>query len=458
MGPLLEAARFISEARDSLPVPQASPEVRLVTTGVPDTRSPGPTTTTSAIYPDLDPARLEGGIARPGSTTLPLRCAAEGTAAKCVRVLAGPFVLTDVHPAAPCAQKLLIAIVDPNGELGSPRWAVTGIGNAIAMHGARVGVRDGEVLVAGVSSVGMDRDARCSIAWNGFRLSLPAPVRELPIALAPPAALSTRPPATPVAIAPKSFEPVAVLPLPSSAPPAAPAHADAVPAPAPSPPAAIGATVTTEALLSARPPAPAPIASIPSTSQPTASVVAQRVVTAGVPATASTTSPPALVDVDSSSATFPSTSLPSSTPAITVPVPPAPVAQAPIVSAVAPPASTTQASGTSDRSVQHATASIGDSSAPRTPTRSQQAQELVSDGERLLASGKFSLAVERFDAALELRPEARVASASYRGLGNTYEKLGNYRRAAHNFKMYLSFCPTEERPLIKKRIESLDHD
>jgi len=111
--------------------------------------------------------RIEGGVAAPGSSQNRIPCG-DG-AGYCVKVVDGPFVVTDLHVAPGCPTDL-IAMASA-AEVS--RWTIpTPAGAPLSIHGARLAVRQGEVLLVGAqasTAARLSADQRCAVVWSGFR-------------------------------------------------------------------------------------------------------------------------------------------------------------------------------------------------------------------------------------------------------------------------------------------------
>lgn len=170
MGPILEVANILQQAppRPGPPGLQPGYDPRMAApppqpaAPVPPAPPPGPAITLTA---DTDLSRLEGGQSIPASDPGKVPCGAGygAGAGYCVRVIIGPFVVTDLGASAGCPHELFASA----GQPGAPRWMVV---NPVA-HGSRLVVKQGELLTLGAiaaSESKLVKDARCSISWSGF--------------------------------------------------------------------------------------------------------------------------------------------------------------------------------------------------------------------------------------------------------------------------------------------------
>lgn len=85
----------------------------------------------------------------------------------CLRVIPGPFVVTDVHVSAGCPDDVFVR----GGSVEKSRWTIAGpAGSLLSVHGARLSVRAGEALFVGVQATTgkLSADPRCAVTWGGF--------------------------------------------------------------------------------------------------------------------------------------------------------------------------------------------------------------------------------------------------------------------------------------------------
>lgn len=139
--------------------------------GSPDAPSKPSRREIAVVTAETDPARLDGGVASPGTSPGKVPCGAlfGAGSAFCVKAIEGPFVVTDLKMLPGCPNELFIAA----GSSTSPRWALLGTSAApLAVHGSRLVVKAGEFLFVGAQAAKPEKistDARCSILWSGFR-------------------------------------------------------------------------------------------------------------------------------------------------------------------------------------------------------------------------------------------------------------------------------------------------
>jgi hypothetical protein len=78
-------------------------------------------------------------------------------------------VVTDLRTSPGCPNDLFVAA----GSSTSPRWALSSPSSApLALHGARLVVKQGEFLFVGAEATGsakISAEPRCSVLWSGFR-------------------------------------------------------------------------------------------------------------------------------------------------------------------------------------------------------------------------------------------------------------------------------------------------
>jgi hypothetical protein len=123
------------------------------------------------ITAETDPARLDGGVAAPGSSPAKVPCGGlfGAGAAYCIKATEGPFVVTDIKVVPGCPNELFVAA----GSSTSPRWALLSSPAApLSVHGGRLFVKPGEFLFVGAQAPKIEKvttDARCAVVWSGFR-------------------------------------------------------------------------------------------------------------------------------------------------------------------------------------------------------------------------------------------------------------------------------------------------
>lgn len=123
------------------------------------------------ITAETDPARLEGGVASPGTSPAKVPCGGlfGAGAAYCIKATEGPFVVTDIKVVPGCPNELFVAA----GSSTSPRWALLSTsGSPLAVHGGRLFVKAREFLFVGAQAPKIEKvstDARCAVVWSGFR-------------------------------------------------------------------------------------------------------------------------------------------------------------------------------------------------------------------------------------------------------------------------------------------------
>jgi hypothetical protein len=115
--------------------------------------------------------RFEGGVVAPSINQGRVACGATlgQDAAFCVKVLDGPFVVTDLDAPAGCPNDLVVMAAGPQ----TVRWSL-GVGGSApaAVHGARLAIKTGEALFIGArapTEAKLSADRRCAVIWNGFR-------------------------------------------------------------------------------------------------------------------------------------------------------------------------------------------------------------------------------------------------------------------------------------------------
>lgn len=123
------------------------------------------------ITAETDPARLDGGVASPGTSPAKVPCGGlfGAGAAYCIKATEGPFVVTDIKVVPGCPNELFVAA----GSSTAPRWALLSTsGSPLAIHGGRFFVKAGEFLFVGAQAPKIEKistDARCAVVWGGFR-------------------------------------------------------------------------------------------------------------------------------------------------------------------------------------------------------------------------------------------------------------------------------------------------
>jgi hypothetical protein len=123
------------------------------------------------ITADTDPARLDGGIASPGTSPGKVPCGGifGAGSAYCIKAIEGPFVVTDMKVVPGCPNELFVAA----GSSTSPRWALLSTSaSPLSVHGGRLFVKAGEFLFVGAQAPKIEKvstDARCAVVWGGFR-------------------------------------------------------------------------------------------------------------------------------------------------------------------------------------------------------------------------------------------------------------------------------------------------
>src|SRR5262249_35864257 len=108
----------------------------------------------------------------------PLATLGEGGKAYCVRVLAGPAVITDLHSSSACPGELFAL----GGNVAEPRWIIHGpAGTAMNISGGVLAVREHEyfvVVAAATIDAKLRKDVRCGVTWSAWK-SQPATFDEL---------------------------------------------------------------------------------------------------------------------------------------------------------------------------------------------------------------------------------------------------------------------------------------
>jgi hypothetical protein len=112
-----------------------------------------------------DPMRLTTESAFPLRDADKATCQLAGSDGVCVRLEAGPLVVTDAMTPPACSTELIIGATDANGRFG---WLAPT--NSPGFHGARFLVRpDQWVVVAARSVTHEPGDERCYVTWAAFK-------------------------------------------------------------------------------------------------------------------------------------------------------------------------------------------------------------------------------------------------------------------------------------------------
>jgi hypothetical protein len=136
--------------------------------------SPNPKSSIEAPAPGGDGRvrSLQAGVTRPGSEPSAQPCDSgllgdDATKCKRVRVLSGPFVVTNVHTTGGCADELLVFAGQPE----KPHWILGAAANAPLNVGGGFVVDGAEDLhvAARASGAALKSDAKCFVTWAGYR-------------------------------------------------------------------------------------------------------------------------------------------------------------------------------------------------------------------------------------------------------------------------------------------------
>ncbi len=115
----------------------------------------------AVITADTDPSRFKSGMVKPSGDSKKSCNAPNATgSASCVKAVKGPLVVTDIHASQSCMPDLFVYAGAIDGE---PTWLLGGA--ALAVHGARLLVGEGEGLIIGVRQA----SDGCSVLWSGFK-------------------------------------------------------------------------------------------------------------------------------------------------------------------------------------------------------------------------------------------------------------------------------------------------
>ena len=97
-------------------------------------------------------------------------------AALCVRAASGPVVITGLFEVGQCSDRALGMAANPNGDLGSPRWAVSLSPSAPALTGVRLSVRQGEAFFVALQSPPSRKTSpQCAVMWSGVGVPAASP-------------------------------------------------------------------------------------------------------------------------------------------------------------------------------------------------------------------------------------------------------------------------------------------
>jgi hypothetical protein len=137
------------------------------------------------VDPKLDLAKWEGetivplmhGESRQCTLSSPISAFGEGAKGRCVRVGAGPLVITELHAPGGCTADLFAVA----GNISVPRWILYApTGSALHAVGTFLVVREHEYFVIGETASNESKvkgDVRCSLTWSGYRPSPADPAR-----------------------------------------------------------------------------------------------------------------------------------------------------------------------------------------------------------------------------------------------------------------------------------------
>jgi hypothetical protein len=202
-GPVVEVASFLASQADAAGPPEATPAAVAVAANVASSQQPdryalheanrtrsttkaepqeplefdAPVSATAqrdrsevllySINAASDPTRMITDSSSPATALVAIPCMIGDLAAKCVKLKAGPLVVTDVVALTGCPDSLFMGSGPETGSNGL-RWLIEA--QPTAVTGARLLVRGNEWLYAAVRPKGKEysRDPRCVVTWSAF--------------------------------------------------------------------------------------------------------------------------------------------------------------------------------------------------------------------------------------------------------------------------------------------------
>ena len=134
-------------------------------------RKTAPTLQAVVTAADTDAWRIRTAMSSPSTTPGNISCGdMTGSGhAVCVKVIDGPFILTDVYVLGGCQDELFVSVGSGTWTTGPARWILDHLS---AIHGGRFQVKDRESLYVGQwaqSEAKMHTSRDCRVTWSGFR-------------------------------------------------------------------------------------------------------------------------------------------------------------------------------------------------------------------------------------------------------------------------------------------------
>jgi hypothetical protein len=127
-----------------------------------------------ALTADTDPSRVDGGTAvfQAANAKIPCADATAGAAGLCVKIVDGPFILTDLRVSTGCGRDMFVTVGSGLSGAG-PRWSLSSpAGAPLTVHGSRLMAQVGEVALVGAlqeSGKTAKTGGHCALTWSGFK-------------------------------------------------------------------------------------------------------------------------------------------------------------------------------------------------------------------------------------------------------------------------------------------------